>query len=502
MIVLSEKYKYQFTIQQEDVAAGKSSHAQLLKMILPNSTVLECGPAHGVMTKYMKEVLHCKVSIVEVDQESYADALQYAVGGVCANIEDDVWMDQFECGHFDYILYADVLEHLRDPQAVLVKMKKFLKPDGSVLLSVPNIAHGDIIMNLLCDQFNYTPLGLLDNTHIHFFTYKSLRKMIADAGYFLSDEYARRANLFATEQGVFLPKEQRADLLSALSSHTTANILQFICRLTLTETELKSDILTVDSFNIPCEARSNFYFDIGSGFSVESAGVYRGQISDDGHIVFDVSLPEGCVAVRYDPVEGYPCIVREGRASADGKWLRVVPLNGFLMGEMAIFQDSDPQMLIAVPTGSRKLHLEVFIMALSCGNRLGSSKVAMHIFREAQRLLTEKDTKLEEKKQKIREKEQEIREKEQKLQTELNRSKEILKNREQHCMDIERQLQDTHKKLIRCSADQQKATEEIKYLRDFVKEIQEAYNQISNSFFWKISKPLRWLLDKIKGLHR
>lgn len=472
---MSEKYKYHVTLREEDVAAEEGSHERLLQMVSSNTTVLECGPAYGVMTKYMKEILHCKVYIIEVDPESYAHTLSYVVGGVCADIEDDAWMNQFEVGYFDYIIYADILEHLRDPQTVLAKMRKFLKPDGAVLLSVPNIAHGDIIMNLLCDQFNYTPLGLLDNTHIHFFTYKSLRKMVADAGYFLSYEYARRRELFATEQGAFLPKEQRADLLSALSGHATADILQFICRLTLTETEPTSDIFAADSFAIPFGTEANFYFDAGSGFSVETARSCCGQATDDGRIVFDVPLPEGCVAVRYDPVEGYPCVVQESWVSADGTWLTAVPLNGIMMGEMAIFQNLDPQMLIKTPAGSRILHLEVFVRVLSCGNLLGSSKVTMDIFREARRLLTGKDTVLEGKDQVIAQREKELREKECTFQTESNRLKDLVKSREadiadqkalllaaqRHTADMERQLRLVQEELTQRREEQQKAAEEM-----------------------------------------
>ena len=506
---MSEKYKHHETLRQEDVAAGAGSHERLLQMVSPNATVLECGPAYGVMTKYMKEVLHCKVYIIEVDPESYAHALSYAAGGVCADIEDDAWMDQFEAGGFDYIIYADVLEHLCNPQAVLAKMRKFLKPDGAVLLSVPNIAHGDIIMNLLCDQFNYTPLGLLDNTHIHFFTYKSLREMIAAAGYILSYEYAGRKELFTTEQGAFLPKEQRADLLSALSGHTTADILQFICRLTLTGTGPAPDLFAAGGFTIPFGTKANFYFDDGSGFSVETARSCCGQAADGGRIVFDVPLPERCVAVRYDPVEGYPCVVRESCASVDGSWMTVVPLNGVLMGGMAAFQNPDPQMLIKTPAGGRTLHLEVFVTALSCGNLLGSSKVTMDIFREARRLLTEKDMALEGK-------DRVIAEKERAFQAESDRLKEAVKSREagiadqkalleaawRHSADMERQLQLSQGELAQCRVEQREAAVEIERLKNSLGELQEAYGEISNAFFWKISKPLRWLLDKVRSLHR
>lgn len=68
------------------------------------------------------------------------------------------------------------MEHLHDPAEVLRRVKILLSDEGVILLSVPNIAHNAILLELMQNEFPYKKVGLLDDTHIHFFTYYSLKK--------------------------------------------------------------------------------------------------------------------------------------------------------------------------------------------------------------------------------------------------------------------------------------------------------------------------------------
>jgi 2-polyprenyl-3-methyl-5-hydroxy-6-metoxy-1,4-benzoquinol methylase len=85
-------------------------------------------------------------------------------------------------GPFDAIVYGDVLEHLIDPRRVLVELDRALGPEGFVVISVPNIAHLYIRLLLLLGRFDYIDRGILDDSHLRFFTARSLRALIADAG--------------------------------------------------------------------------------------------------------------------------------------------------------------------------------------------------------------------------------------------------------------------------------------------------------------------------------
>lgn len=362
-----EKYDYQFVLDDKTVQQGDSSHAKILQQVQPGSMVLECGPAYGVMTRYLKEALGCTVYILELDPECYAYASRYADGGACVNLEEDGWIASLPDGAFDYILYADVLEHLRDPQAVLTKMKRFLKPEGCALLSVPNIAHGDIIANLLCDQFTYTSLGLLDNTHIHMFARKNLQEMIRASGYYLALESCTHVPLFATEQGAFIPEQKRSALKQVLMYHQTYPIYQYICRLNQIDTQVISDVDdTMEASYMAIESR--FYFDLGSGLSEEHRINVRPKVLPDGHLYYVVNLPEGCTAVRYDPVELSRCILREIIAEVDGTPVSVQPLNGLSVGGSVFFSGEDPQVSIVPPAGAQRLTLKTTLILLGADN--------------------------------------------------------------------------------------------------------------------------------------
>lgn len=158
------------------------SHSKLLARIKPKSTVLEFGPASGAMTKVLSQELQCKVSIVELDQECFEKTIQYAEDGVCTNIESDSWIKYFEGKKYDYIIFADVLEHLFDAERAVGEAKNFLTEDGSILVSVPNIAHNSIIIQLLKNHFIYQSTGLLDYTHVRHFTFNELQQLFDQSG--------------------------------------------------------------------------------------------------------------------------------------------------------------------------------------------------------------------------------------------------------------------------------------------------------------------------------
>lgn len=167
----------------------ENSNSVILKNISKGSTVFEFGPAHGRMTKYLKEELNCAVAIAEIDQEAGEEAAKYAnlsyVGESQGDLNNkDIYMSIVKSGNkYDYIIFADVLEHLTDPQYVLKwAASSMLKAKGSVWISVPNIAHNSVIIDLWNNKFEYRETGLLDKTHIKFFTESSLESFVESCG--------------------------------------------------------------------------------------------------------------------------------------------------------------------------------------------------------------------------------------------------------------------------------------------------------------------------------
>lgn len=154
--------------------------------ISEGSKVLEVGSATGNLTYHLKEIKGCVIDIVEIDEDAGLKAGKYArnalLGMTEGNLNFDFWYKKLNTEKYDYIVILDVLEHLQDPENTLNLLKDLLHEDGEIILSIPNIGHNAVILGLLNNQFNYTELGLLDNTHIHFFSYFSIMKMLEHVG--------------------------------------------------------------------------------------------------------------------------------------------------------------------------------------------------------------------------------------------------------------------------------------------------------------------------------
>lgn len=178
--------KYDFELDMKT----QNSNSVILKNIKPESTILEIGCAHGRMTKYLKETLNCTIDIAEIDEESGKVASQwarYAFLGDRGNVEAEDYFGGISTA-YDYVIFADVLEHLVNPEVVLKNSTKVLKPEGSVWISIPNVAYNGIIIELIQDKFTYRETGLLDNTHLRFFTINSLDKMVKKCGFKIVNE--------------------------------------------------------------------------------------------------------------------------------------------------------------------------------------------------------------------------------------------------------------------------------------------------------------------------
>ena len=88
----------------------------------------------------------------------------------------------------DGILLADVLEHLRDPERLLELAAQRLAPEGKIFISLPNVANLAVRIQLLLGRFDYQDRGILDRTHVRFYTRKTARKLIESAGLTILDE--------------------------------------------------------------------------------------------------------------------------------------------------------------------------------------------------------------------------------------------------------------------------------------------------------------------------
>ena len=128
---------------------------------------------------------------IELFESAATEAAKVLDGVICANIEQDTSLALKLSPSFDTLVFGDVLEHLLDPWRVLTELRQYIEPGGSCIACVPNVAHWSLISGLLQGKWDYQDAGLLDRTHLRFFTLDSAVQMFQKAGWAVVDATPR-----------------------------------------------------------------------------------------------------------------------------------------------------------------------------------------------------------------------------------------------------------------------------------------------------------------------
>lgn len=156
------------------------SAAMIASMIPSGARVLDVGCGTGSVSRLIIDARSCTVLGLEPDANRAAAASANGIEIAGAQLSEELIP---ELGLFDVVLFADVLEHLMDPFEALRLAQKFLRVGGAVVASLPNIAHWTVRLNLLRGHFDYRPVGIMDATHLRWFTRRSLFRLFTQAGY-------------------------------------------------------------------------------------------------------------------------------------------------------------------------------------------------------------------------------------------------------------------------------------------------------------------------------
>ncbi|MDT8421803.1 MAG: class I SAM-dependent methyltransferase [Desulfuromonadales bacterium] len=141
-------------------------------------TLLDVGGGEGRFARLFMAERGGQATLLEANPRAAARARAAGIEVLTGDFEALVLGRQFDC-----VTFLDVLEHLDDPFAALLKANQLLRPGGSLLLSVPNVGHWAVVADLLEGRFDYQPVGTLCNTHKYFFTRNSLESLLTDTGF-------------------------------------------------------------------------------------------------------------------------------------------------------------------------------------------------------------------------------------------------------------------------------------------------------------------------------
>ncbi|MGZ3441120.1 MAG: class I SAM-dependent methyltransferase [Polyangia bacterium] len=161
---------------------GNDSLSKIAQRIAPGSVVLDLGCGPGALAGRLIKDKRCTVDGVEGNPEAAALAAPHLRTLVVADLEAASLATHFGGQRYDYVVCADVLEHLRHPEKLLAQLPALLTPAGRVLLSVPNVGYAGLVGALINGEFRYREAGLLDGAHLRFFTRKSLSSWLDGCG--------------------------------------------------------------------------------------------------------------------------------------------------------------------------------------------------------------------------------------------------------------------------------------------------------------------------------
>jgi len=227
LIILDEPFtSKRYESPAIDLGNQNSSHSYLINRTGFDRNVLEIGTSTGYISKILKKNRNTVVGI-EINHEAAVIAQQYCDRIIIGDIETLDLDKNLDPAIFDVILCGDVLEHLKKPAQILKKFHKFLKPEGYLVVSLPNFCHGDVLLNLLYGNFQYTDIGLLEENHLRFFGLKNIYTLFMECGYQITDLHTTNLEIGNTE--LRIKNEQIPDeLLKFITSLPNSNVYQFI----------------------------------------------------------------------------------------------------------------------------------------------------------------------------------------------------------------------------------------------------------------------------------
>lgn len=294
---------YQRTVNKQE----RSSLSVLASMISSQTTVLDLGCGSGALGAHLHTELQCTVDGVTISAQEADLARPHYRHLITADLDALDVSQAFSGQQYDYIVCADVLEHLKHPERILDACQGLLAPQGQLLISIPNASYSGLQIELMMGEWKYRTEGLLDRTHLRFFTRASLLR-------FLQEQNWSPRSLDVIERPLddsefqHIPADQLPPaVLRHLMAQPDALAYQFICAAQPTQqANCASTIapqLLAPASTAHATFSSNLYWADQHGFSETHKHTVRGHIGQAHQSLvfeltdFDAEQP----TLRWDP---------------------------------------------------------------------------------------------------------------------------------------------------------------------------------------------------------
>jgi hypothetical protein len=281
-----------------------------------------------------------------------------------------------------------------------------MKPNGQVYISLPNVTHNDILLKAYNNHFDYTKVGILDDTHIHFWGLENIEPFVNECGFSLINIEATYCDTGHTEQYEGQQLRAPSGLLNYFNERTCGNVYQFV--ISLSEKGKKNDGI-VNGLKNPC-IKSSIYYDNGSGFDEQNKYEVESEMISSGcyQTHFIINNVENIKKLRFDPIEHQKCIIQDLFIRQDNNELIPKFENYVELDKGILFLDEDPMVCVDIEqcTGTVTIDAKIILCGEEYENRLIKSYTFFRNFatNEKEELINEKNILFQEKEELINEK--------------------------------------------------------------------------------------------------
>lgn len=287
----------------------RTSLSVIADLVTPNARVLDLGMGSGALGKHLQQTKGVVIDGVTLNPEEAALAKAVYRRALVADLDTADLATLLEYDAYDVIVCADVFEHLKFPEKLLAQLRRLLKPQGRLLSSVPNAGYCGLVAELMLGEFRYREEGLLDATHLRFFTHRSLTRWFNSHGWQIGHTERIERPLSESEFAVrieTLPPE----VASFIVSQPNALVYQFVMALTPSEVVTSEyEEIPTDNSSDPLQSTdfvSQLYWASASGYDETQKQIARGAIGQTEQTLSFTIPPmtgEPLQGLRLDPAD-------------------------------------------------------------------------------------------------------------------------------------------------------------------------------------------------------